>query len=282
MRRPSGLLLCLLLSSCAPVPSAREVDDDGDGFGSIASGGVDCDDGDAAVNPDAVETCNGVDDDCDFIADDALLVTFWLDDDGDGFGGPASTAACALPEGYAAEGGDCDDRDATVSPGAEEVCDGIDQDCDDVADEDVKGTYLSDRDGDGFGDDAATIEACDAPEGYVVEGGDCNDGDETIHPDAAEICDERDQDCDGTADDGVSAGSVYYGDLDGDGFGDAGLTVEACGIPAGFVAVDGDCDDGDALVNPSASETCNDVDDDCDGEIDDLLDDGRDGSSTCG
>ncbi len=123
-------------------------DGDGDGFGDPevsleaceeplghTADGTDCDDGDPAVHPGATEACDGVDDDCDGEVDEAGAsgcVTFLQDRDEDGYGTETSLCLCA-PEGAftATEGGDCDDRDPAVHPGAEEICnDGIDNDCD--------------------------------------------------------------------------------------------------------------------------------------------------------
>ena len=131
------------------------LDYDGDGFGTphvaqsvceIPAGWVedtsDCDDLDASVNPDGQEVCNGgTDDDCDGLADaadDSLDLStgtvFFVDGDGDGHG-DAEQLACALEAGLVEADGDCDDTDADVHPDAEEVCDdGIDQNCNGVAD----------------------------------------------------------------------------------------------------------------------------------------------------
>lgn len=98
-------------------------DRDHDGF--VAAD--DCDDNDPNVNPDAIETCNGWDDDCDAEIDEGLLVTFFADADGDSFGDPAARIeACELPEGAVKDASDCDDGDADVFPAAPERCDGVD------------------------------------------------------------------------------------------------------------------------------------------------------------
>src|SRR5687768_8873567 len=84
-------------------------DADGDGFAFTAG---DCDDADPAISPDAVEVCDGVDQDCNGVPDDAPSdgETYYADDDADGYGDDERTlVACALPDGYAAEGGDCED-----------------------------------------------------------------------------------------------------------------------------------------------------------------------------
>jgi hypothetical protein len=111
------------------------------------------------------------------------------DDDGDGH--------LALSCG----GDDCDDGDDSAHPGAEERCDGVDNDCDGSVDEDDAvdaGTWYADSDGDGFGDATTTTLACTAPTGSVDDATDSDDGDPSVHPDAAEVCgDGIDNDCDG-------------------------------------------------------------------------------------
>jgi len=263
-------------------------DSDGDGYGDggVASsactaptGSVsddsDCDDGDASVNPGATETCNGLDDDCDgdVDEDDASDASVWYEDrDEDGYGDASRTAsACDAPEGYVADATDCDDLDPDAYPGATEVCDGDDEDCDGVADEDEAAdasTWYADADGDGYGDIATSVTACDAPTGYGADSGDCDDTDGSVNPGASETCNGVDDDCDGTVDEEATDASAWYADADGDGYGDEGQSSEACEEPTGSVAQAGDCDDSDSAVNPGATETCDGVDEDCDGDVD--------------
>ncbi len=127
----------------------------------------------------------------------------------------------------------------------------------------------ADLDGDGFADQA-------------VGGDDCNDNDADVHPGAEEHCDGIDEDCDQALDNNPVDGTLWYPDNDLDGYGGAG-GAPACSPPAGQVDSGGDCDDGDALVNPSASERCNAVDDNCDGTIpsNELTDADVDGSIAC-
>ena len=212
----------------------------------------DCDDEDAAVHPEATEVCNGIDDDCDGEVDDAVGDLWYSDVDGDGFGDPdAEEQDCDGIEGTVADATDCDDTRGDVHPEAEESCDEADNDCDGLVDEGVTTTFYGDLDGDGHGASDVTAEACDVPTGYAETDTDCDDGDATISPNATELCDEVDNDCDGEVDeDDAADAETWYADVDGDGYGDAATTYESCEQPTGYVDDDTDCDDGDAELNP--------------------------------
>jgi hypothetical protein len=265
-------------------------DSDSDGYGDAGDAGTlscaapsgqvgnaeDCDDSDGAINPSATELCDGVDNDCDGSTDedDALDASTWYADaDADGYGDPgAASQACSAPSGAVADATDCDDGDAAVNPGAAELCNGIDDDCDGGTDEDDAldaGTWYADSDSDGYGDPSATTAACSAPSGAVADATDCDDGDAAVNPGATELCNGIDDDCDGSTDedDALDAGT-WYADSDSDGYGDPSATTAACSAPSGAVADATDCDDGDAAVNPGATELCNGIDDDCDGSTD--------------
>ncbi len=256
---------------------------DGDGF----ELDDDCDDEDAGIHPDAPEVCDGVDQDCDGEADDHTGL--WYGDfDGDGYGDDTLTAF-ECETGMVTNASDCDDLDAAVHPGATEVCDdaGTDEDCDGLVDDDdpsvstesMPSWYL-DVDGDGYGQDAS-VAACGPTDVYSSDNDDdCDDLLAHVNPGADEICDDEDvdEDCDGLADDD-DTDTVYdgedgwYTDADSDGYGDPSSdpTVSCDASYSGTAQNDDDCDDTRADVNPGADEICDelDVDEDCDGLVDD-------------
>lgn len=143
-------------------------------------------------------------------------------------------------------------------------------------------TYYDDADEDGFGDEGNPILSCEVLDGKITKGGDCKDDDPEIHPDAEEICDSKDNNCDGELDEGLEPG-LYYPDKDGDGFAPktGGGAKFACNNESGFSMKRTDCNDRDADVSPDATEICgNDVDDDCDGDVDeDDCEDAKGGGS---
>ena len=194
-----------------------------------------------------------------------------VDADGDGF---------ARSEGGATV--DCDDRNADIHPGADEVCDHQDNDCDgyiDDADDSVdpagQSLFYADADADGYGDDeAGTVTACDPPEGYLDDDTDCDDYSDDVNPGVDEICDGKDNDCDGVTDDDdtsldLSTASYYYADFDGDGYGSDNSATIACAAPDGYVSDNTDCDDLNESTYPGAAEVCDGADNDCDKIIDD-------------
>ncbi|MFT5685762.1 MAG: hypothetical protein ACI8RZ_006716, partial [Myxococcota bacterium] len=245
------------------------IDDDSDGWAECE----DCDDQDDAVNPGEDEVCDGADNNCDGVADEGFdaIQTWYADSDGDAYGHTSSSQdACEQPSGYVADNTDCLDTDANTHPGADETCDDLDNDCDGTIDEDPidLSTWYADADADTYGDSSATTLACDAPAGFVSDATDCDDGESAVNPAATEVCNDIDDDCDGDVDSDAIDRSTWYADADTDTYGDAASTTLDCDQPAGFVADDDDCDDLDAAVNPAATEVCNEIDDNCDGSID--------------
>jgi uncharacterized protein (TIGR03382 family) len=255
----------------------------------------DCDDARELSNPGAVESCNGYDDDCDGEVDEdsAVDASSWhADDDGDSFGDPEDVAsACTQPAGSVADATDCDDSQATISPDAPEYCDGIDNDCDGLLDEDTAvdaQSWYADVDGDGYGDSDADLTDCDQPEGYVSDPDDCDDRDRDRNPSADEIWyDGVDQDCDGNDDDQDGDGSpvaddcddedaerspdndeIWYDGVDGDCAMDSDFDQDADGQDSETYGGE-DCDDADASVYEGA------VDDPYDGLITDCANAGE-------
>lgn len=169
-------------------------------------------------------------------------------------------------DGFTESEGDCDDCDSAINPAADEICDGRDNDCDGEIDEDGATWYYLDEDGDGFGDRRRAMLSCEPDWGYVAVAGDCDDTDEAVYPDAPEACDGLDNDCDAVVDEHVSL--TWYADRDGDGFGDPKSALSSCDAPKGYVAAAEDCDDAVSAVNPGATESCDGIDDDCDGTTD--------------
>ncbi|MCX7650521.1 MAG: MopE-related protein [Flavobacteriales bacterium] len=167
---------------------------------------------------------------------------------------------------------DCNDFDAAINPGAAEVCNGVDDNCEGSIDEGLPlYTYYYDSDLDGYGNPWWPYTTCDPvpPYGYVTNSDDCNDWDYLINPSATEVCDYSDNDCNGSIDDGLPL-FTYFPDWDGDGYGNPWWPYTTCDPvpPYGYVTNSDDCYDWDYFINPSATEVCNGLDDNCDGNVD--------------
>jgi uncharacterized protein YcfJ len=130
-------------------------------------------------------------------------------------------------------------------------------------------TYYLDQDNDGYGNLAMTVQGCSAPFGYVSNSTDCNDNNNAVYPNATEVCNTIDDDCDSAIDEGLL--STFYLDQDNDGYGNLEMTVQGCSAPVGYVSNSTDCNDNNNAVYPNATEECNTIDDDCDSAIDEGL-----------
>ncbi|QLH46373.1 MAG: putative metal-binding motif-containing protein [Bacteroidota bacterium] len=174
--------------------------------------------------------------------------TYFQDSDGDGYGNPNdSLQSCTQPSGYVFSNTDCNDANSQVHPGASETCNGVDDDCDGLIDENVQTVWYADADGDTYGNLNDTLMSCSQPSGYVALSGDCNDANTQVHPAATEVCNGIDDDCDGQTDEGLL--NTYYADSDGDGYGNAASSVQACSAPSGYVIDNTDCDDNVAGIH---------------------------------
>ncbi|MBK8345667.1 MAG: putative metal-binding motif-containing protein [Bacteroidetes bacterium] len=199
-------------------------------------------------------------------------VTYYADSDADNFGNAAiSTPFCTPPvSGYVLNNTDCNDASATIYPGAVEICNGIDDDCNGTNDNGlIFVTYYADTDGDTYGNNLVTSNTCSgAPIGYVNNNTDCNDINAAINPGATEICNAMDDDCDASSDEGLIF-TTYYADADSDTYGNNLITSNTCsGAPIGYVINNTDCNDANAAIKPGATEICNAIDDDCDASTD--------------
>ncbi len=262
------------------VGSTYYRDADGDGYGNAGlptqacsqpsgyvSNSTDCNDANASSRPGGTEVCDGADNNCNGTTDEGVGSTYYRDADGDGYGNVSQPAvACSQPGGYVSNASDCNDGSSSIRPGATEVCDSVDNNCNGSTDEGVKLTFYRDADSDGYGNAGQSTQACSAPGGYVSNASDCNDGSASIRPGAAEVCDSLDNNCNGSTDEGVQ--STFYRDADGDSYGVASPTTQACSQPAGYASNTSDCNDGNSGIRPGAAELCDGLDNNCSGGVD--------------
>jgi len=283
-------------------------DGDGDSFGAAGSGAEvcgygaglvdndgDCDDSTAAAAPGLAEVCDGLDNDCDAIVDNGLTAPWWPDADADGFGDAAAAVveACDPGPGFADNNLDCDDLTDVSNPGAAEVCDAEDNNCDGLVDEGLTATWHVDADADGFGDPSTASVTCAPVPEAVLDGTDCNDADVLVNPAAAEVCGGADEDCNGLIDDVdgdgdsqaplscaggtdcddarvdtyAGAPELWYDGVDQDCLGGDDYDADSDGYDSDLHG-GLDCDDSSALARPGEVEVCGDgYDNDCDGTV---------------
>jgi hypothetical protein len=261
-------------------------DADGDGFGSGAStslcsnpgGGystnaLDCNNSNSSINPSATELCNSADDNCNTQIDEGLLFqNYYQDFDGDGFGSGSASSLCASQSGYVNNAFDCNDFQAQINPIAQEICNGIDDNCNNLVDDGLQfSNYFLDGDQDGFGSGNPQSLCSNPGNGYSLVNTDCNDAIAAINPSAAEICNSIDDNCNLQIDEGLVF-TNYFADNDGDGFGSPAQAFSSCLPLNGMVTNNGDCNDANANINPIAIEIGgNGIDENCDGQIDNSI-----------
>ena len=236
----------------------------------------------SAATP-AEEACDGEDNNCDGTVDEedaSGCTNYYPDVDGDNFGADDSTPRClCAPDGSykAVETGDCDDKTVQIGPGAAELCNDKDDNCNDEVDEqDALGCkdYWVDSDNDTWGDEADKQCLCEPSAPYVSQKtGDCDDKDEDTYPGAPETCSGKDTNCDDQVGPENTPGCLdYYWDADDDGYGVTTNDKCLCAPDSGYSTLEsGDCDDENKAVHPAADEACGDgVDNDCDGSKDEV------------
>eukprot|EP01027_Heterolobosea_sp_BB2_P007125 GEZU01010632.1.p1 GENE.GEZU01010632.1~~GEZU01010632.1.p1 ORF type:complete len:704 (-),score=125.71 GEZU01010632.1:44-2155(-) len=232
----------------------------------------DCDDANAAIHPGATEVCNFVDDNCNDLVDENVTTSVHLDRDFDGFADKSQLMiVCTqqladLPsflimvdEGANNNNWDCDDSNPAIHPGAPEVCNHVDDNCNNQIDENVTHiTVYLDQDNDGYANDTEFQEICPQdplPPRYIKvheehdnNNWDCDDADAfQWYANAPEVWDCRDNNCNGLVDEDISK-SLFYFDRDNDGHGNATLSFDTCNVtavPSGYVASNDDCNDFD-------------------------------------
>ena len=174
---------------------------------------LDCNDSNFVINPDGIEICNDLDDDCNTLYDEGFaLNVFYADADGDGFGNNAIFIVSCLTEfpGYVELGNDCNDTSFVINPDGIEICNGFDDNCNLAVDEGFPmNTFYFDADGDLFGDQENDTTTCTAAiDGFIIDSTDCDDANSLIFPGAEELFNGIDDNCNQLIDEGVAVNTI--------------------------------------------------------------------------
>jgi len=251
------------LSNCVDTDDDNDLDPDV----------TDCAPLDATMKNGGQEMCDGIDNNCNGKVDegypnfdgDGEADCIDVDDDND-----------ADPDVV-----DCNPVNPEVYHGADEICDDKDNNCNLLVDESGSSgcsMFYKDKDDDGWGMNNKSLCLCGPTEDYTAsQPGDCDDSVWSINPDGTEVCNNSDDDCDGSKDNAGSLGCTnYYVDTDGDGYGSK-VPQCLCWPNAQFTTKNGgDCNEANPAIHPDMPETCNNIDDNCDNQVDEGV------GSSCG
>ncbi|MFI5172366.1 MAG: MopE-related protein [Chitinophagales bacterium] len=210
--------------------TAWYLDNDGDNFGDMFIDSIscfdltgyvidntDCDDLNTEINPAAIEICNDIDDNCNFDIDEGLTITtFYIDADGDAFGNADIfiNSCLEIIAGYVLDSTDCNDANNLIYPGAIEICDYLDNDCDGIVDDNLTLIHsFEDADEDNFGNINVDSLSCAIPDGFVEDDSDCDDTNPLIYPGADEILNGVDDNCNLLIDEGLGTDNILLSQI---------------------------------------------------------------------
>ena len=228
---------------------------------------------DSEISADKTENSMGYQDPwiVKLFPEDCIEQTYYADVDSDGFGDPASVVnSCSMPTGFTENNTDCNDMNVLIYPGADELCNSTDDNCNALIDEDLLLFNLfEDADGDNFGNSSFDTLTCyEFISGYVNDSSDCNDTDPIIFPGATEICNNADDNCNTEIDEGLFLFNLFA-DADGDNYGNNLIDTISCyDIIGGFVSDSSDCDVSNSAIYPGAPEIEDGLDNNCNDTID--------------